>query len=92
MTTEPKVVDFELTPELAEFQEMTRRFAREVVAPQAVALDAEQRFPKELVARAGELGLLKMAISTEFGGSDMGSLATCIMLEEVNAACASHQR
>ena len=64
MATQPKVIDFELTPELQEFQNGIRQFATEEVAPQAKALDAEQRFPRELVQRAGELGLLKMTIPT----------------------------
>ncbi len=81
MATQPKVIDFELLPELKEFQEMTRRFAREEIAPHAVMLDREQRFPKELVQKAGEFGLLKMTIPSEYGGTEMGSLASCIMLE-----------
>jgi butyryl-CoA dehydrogenase len=89
MAPQPKVIDFELSPELSEFQEGIRRFATEEVAPQAKALDAEQRFPRELVQKAGELGLLKMTIPTANGGTEMGSLATCIMLEEINAACPS---
>ncbi len=89
MATQPKVIDFELLPELKEFQEMTRRFAREEIAPHAVMLDREQRFPKELVQKAGEFGLLKMTIPSEYGGTEMGSLASCIMLEEINAACPS---
>ena len=68
---------------------MTRRFAEAEVAPGAAERDLQQTFPADVLKRAGELGLLRMSIPTEYGGSAMGSLATCIMLEEVNAACAS---
>ena len=89
MTTEPRVINFELSPALVEFQAIARRFAEEEVKPKARALDLEQRFPQELVQRAGELGFLKMTVPAAYGGSERGSLATCLMLEEVNAACAS---
>lgn len=89
MTEQPKVTDFELSPELAEFEALARRYAQEEVKPGANERDRTQTFPRDLILRAGELGLLKMTIPQAQGGSDMGSLATCIMLEEVNAACAS---
>ena len=89
MTSHPRVADFELSPELQEFQAKVRRFAEEEVAPHAASFDREQRFPEEVLSKAAELGLLKMTIPTEYGGTAMGSLASCVMLEEINAACPS---
>jgi butyryl-CoA dehydrogenase len=89
MTTEPQVTDFELSPELSAFQAEARRFSQEEVQPGAAQRDREQSFPGDLIKRAAELGFLKTSVPTEYGGSGMGSLATCLMLEEVNAACAS---
>jgi alkylation response protein AidB-like acyl-CoA dehydrogenase len=46
-------------------------------------------FPTEIIRKAGELGFLGITIPEEYGGSLMGSLASCVMLEEINAACAA---
>ena len=89
MTYRPRIADFELSSELQEFRAKIRRFAEEEIAPHAGALDREQRFPTEILRKAAKLGLLKMMIPVENGGSAMGSLASCVMLEEINAACPS---
>lgn len=89
MSSQPQVTDFELSPELQEIQAMARRFAQVEVKPGAAERDRMQTFPADLIKRAAELGFLKMSVPTEYGGTAMGSLANCIMLEEVNASCAS---
>ena len=43
----------ELTDEQREIRDLARRFADEVVAPQAAAWDREHRFPKEVFAQLG---------------------------------------
>ncbi len=84
-----KFIDFELSVELQEFQQKARRFAQEVVAPQAAASDEQNRFPSEVIRQAAELGFLRSAVPQEYGGDDIGTLANCILLEEINAACSS---
>ena len=74
MTQQPRVTDFELSAELQELQNETRRFATEEVAPRAAELDRAQSFPGDLVQRAGELGYLKMTVPAKYGGTEMGSL------------------
>lgn len=86
--SEPQVRDFELSPELAAFRDKVHAYSVELAA-QAAAYDAEQRFPQEPVRKAAELGLLNITIPEAFGGTDLGNVAGCIMLEEVNAACPS---
>ncbi len=84
-----QVVDFELSRELAEFQALAHDYAERWVRPGAAQRDAAGEFPAAAVAKAGELGLLRIMVPAEYGGSDLGNLASCVMLEEVNAACAS---
>src|SRR5439155_9447761 len=48
----------ELTDEQRAIRDLARRFADEVVAPEAPEWDREHRFPRELVTRLGDLGLL----------------------------------
>ena len=58
---------------LRDEQELIRRTVREFaetkVAPVAEELDREARFPYELVAELGELGLMGLPIPEEYGGA-----------------------
>jgi acyl-CoA dehydrogenase len=87
-TSEVQVADFELSPELLKFQQKVRDYAKEHLGG-AAEYDAETRFPREAVEAAGKLGLLCTTVGEEYGGSAMGNLASCVMLEEINAACVS---
>src|SRR5262249_4399009 len=82
-------LDFALAPPLAEFQRISREFAEEHVKPHAAPWDAEGTFPSDVVVKAAELGLLKITVPKVYGGSELGNLASCVMLEEINAACPS---
>ena len=42
--------------------EMARKFAKEKVAPKAAELDANHRFPEELINEMGKLGLMGIII------------------------------
>ena len=54
---------------------MARGFSQKVVAPLAEKIDKEDSFPRELWSQMGELGLLGITASEEFGGSDMNYTA-----------------
>ncbi len=51
-------MEFELSDEQRLLRDTVRDFARREVAPAAAELDREKRFPYELVAKLGELGLM----------------------------------
>lgn len=89
LTNTPQVADFELSDTLKRFQDETRAFAQSELAPNANAWDKDQTFPREAIQKAADLGYLKITTPTEWGGTDLGNVASCIMLEELNAACAS---
>ncbi|GAB4145566.1 MAG: acyl-CoA dehydrogenase AcdA [Planctomycetota bacterium] len=84
----PQVVDFELCEGLKAFREKVRAYAREHLGD-AAKWDEEVSFPRAAIEAAARLGLLKTTISAKYGGSDMGNLANCVMLEEINAVCPS---
>ncbi len=67
-------------------REMVRAFARDHVAPIADEIDRTNRFPRELWPMLGELGLLGITVSEEFGGAGLGYLAQCIAIEELSRA------
>src|SRR5437867_4477300 len=76
-------LDFDLSPEQELVRETVRRFALEKVAPVAAELDREKRFPYELVAELGELGLAGMTIPEEYGGAGSDTLSYAIAVEEL---------
>ena len=82
-------MDFELTEEQRLIQQTARDFARREVAPKAAAIDAEHRFPAELVQQLGELGFMGVAVPDEYGGAGMDNLCYVLAMEEISAACAS---
>ena len=55
-------MQIELTEEQAMIQQLARDFAEKEVRPIAEAIDRESRFPRETVARMGELGLMGIAV------------------------------
>jgi short/branched chain acyl-CoA dehydrogenase len=76
-------LDFDLSPEQELVRETVRRFALEKVAPVAAELDREKRFPYELVAELGDLGLAGMTIPEEYGGAGSDTLSYAIAVEEL---------
>src|SRR6185312_8574584 len=70
-------------------QQTARDFATREVEPRAKQLDREELWPTDLVARLGELGLMGVAIPTEYGGSGFDNLSYALAMEEVSRACAS---
>ncbi|MBX7083123.1 MAG: acyl-CoA dehydrogenase family protein [Nannocystaceae bacterium] len=82
-------MDLTLTPEHEALVAMVREFAARDVKPIAAQLDREARFPKELVATMGQLGLMGIEVPVELGGSGLDPIAYVLAMEEVSAACAS---
>jgi alkylation response protein AidB-like acyl-CoA dehydrogenase len=76
----------ELTDEQRATRDLARRFADEVVAPQAPEWDREHRFPRDLFGRLGELGLMGVCVPAEHGGAGADYLAYVLVLEELSRA------
>jgi len=62
---------------------IAREFAKTEVAPQALEIDRDDRFPLELFKRAGELGLLGITVPEEDGGLGMDQTTNALVLEEI---------
>ena len=76
----------ELTDEQRAIRDLARRFADEVVAPEAAEWDREHRFPRELFTRLGDLGLMGVCVPAEHGGAGADYLAYALVLEELSRA------
>jgi alkylation response protein AidB-like acyl-CoA dehydrogenase len=62
-------------------RDMVREFSKTEIEPVANELDAKGQFPKEIVKKMGDLGLMGMIIPNKYGGSglDMISFVTAII-------------
>jgi butyryl-CoA dehydrogenase len=83
-------LNLELSDEQRMIQQVARDFAEKEVRPIAEAIDREARFPRDTVARMGDLGLMGMTVPEAYGGSGVGTVAYALALAEVARACASH--
>src|SRR5262252_6368867 len=82
-------MDLELSPEQKLIRDTARDFATKEIAPHAAEIDRAHRFPKEIVARLGELGLLGVMVPEAWGGAGMDAVSYALALEEISRACAS---
>jgi short/branched chain acyl-CoA dehydrogenase len=82
-------MDFQLSNEHRLIQTTVRDFAQQEVAPAAEELDREKRFPYEIVAKLGDLGLMGIPFPEEYGGGGGDSLAYAIAVEELTRADSS---
>jgi short/branched chain acyl-CoA dehydrogenase len=76
-------VNFDLSRDHVLLRDTVRQFALEKIAPVAEELDREKRFPYELVAELGELGLMGMTIEEEYGGAGTDTLSYALAVEEL---------
>ncbi|KTQ97136.1 acyl-CoA dehydrogenase [Aureimonas ureilytica] len=75
-----------LTDLQEDIRDAVRDFAQERLAPGAAARDRDSAFPREELREMGALGFLGMLVPEEYGGSDAGTVAYALALEEIAAA------
>jgi len=74
------------TDEQRQLRDTVRRYAEQVVLPAAAGIDRENRFPRELYQGLADMGLFGAGLPEEAGGSAVGTVATCIIMEEIARA------
>ena len=78
-------MDFQLTEEQTQLQDMARRFARENLVELAGDLEKQQEaLPEEWMRRYAEMGFLGINLPEEYGGQGMSHLDAVLVLEEFN--------
>lgn len=80
---------FDLPPEINEMQDMISRWVDNELCPRADEIDKSNQFPKDLWPKMGNLGLLGITVPEKFGGTELGYLAHCVVMEEISRGSAS---
>src|SRR5690606_24398137 len=82
-------LNFDLGQDLDMLRDAVADFAKAEIAPRAAQLDRDDQFPIDLWKKFGDLGILGMTVSEDYGGANLGYLAHMIVMEELSRASAS---
>jgi isovaleryl-CoA dehydrogenase len=82
-------MNFGLGEDLDALRDMVHSWAQARVKPLAASVDKANDFPAALWREMGDLGLLGITVSEEYGGAGMGYLAHAVVVEEIARASAS---
>ncbi len=81
-------MDFSLTEKEQKLAERAREFTRQYITPRAQELEKRDEFPKEIVQKAYESGLMNLHIPVEAGGLGLSLLAETFVSEATGYGCA----
>ncbi|WP_100009859.1 acyl-CoA dehydrogenase [Lentibacillus sediminis] len=76
-------MDMNFSEEQEMMRKMIRDFAQKEVVPEIARMEAEDRFPKEIVEKMGELGLMGIPIPEKYGGGGMDYSSYIIAIHEL---------
>ncbi len=82
-------LNFDLGEDLDMLRSAIYEFAQAEIAPRAQEIDRTDQFPMDLWKKFGDMGLLGLTVSEEYGGTNLGYLAHMIAMEEISRASAS---
>lgn len=89
MTVLYPTLNFDLGETADMIRDTVRAFAVNEIAPLASEIDRTDVFPRHLLPKMGEMGLLGITVEEEWGGSGLGYLEHCVAMEEISRASAS---
>ncbi|MFQ6109118.1 MAG: acyl-CoA dehydrogenase family protein [Candidatus Aminicenantales bacterium] len=80
---------FELSQDQKLLQEMIRDFVQKEIRPRTKSLEEGHLFPREIIDKLAQLGILGMTIPSEYGGIKTDALSLILTLEEIARASPS---
>ena len=82
-------LDHDLGSDVDALRDAVRDFAQAEIAPRAAQMDRDDQFPMALWPLMGQMGLLGITASADYGGAQMGYVAHMVAMEEISRASAS---
>ncbi|MEE2920315.1 MAG: isovaleryl-CoA dehydrogenase [Pseudomonadota bacterium] len=82
-------LNFDLGETADMIRETVASFAQNELAPRAAEIDRTDTFPRDLLPKMGELGLLGITVEEDWGGTGLGYLEHVVAMEEISRASAS---
>jgi isovaleryl-CoA dehydrogenase len=82
-------MQFDLGDDIAMLRESLQQFTAKEITPRASDIDKHDQFPMDLWRKMGDLGILGVTVSEEYGGAGLGYLAHIVALEEISRGSAS---
>jgi isovaleryl-CoA dehydrogenase len=82
-------MQFDLGEDVAMLRTSLQHFVSQEITPRASAIDKTDQFPMDLWRKMGDLGVLGMTVSEEYGGAGLGYLAHIVAMEEISRGSAS---
>ena len=79
-------MEFDLTSEQREIRGLAREFADAEIAPHASQWDRDHGFPRSLLARLGEVGLMGVCVPEDVGGAGADFVSYILVIEELSRA------
>lgn len=80
-------LDLSLTEEQQALIQTARDFAKNEVAPVAGRYDESGEFPRDILKKAWETGLMNIEVPEDMGGLGLGCFEHCLVLEEISHGC-----
>lgn len=81
-------MEFALTEEQLELQEMVREFVAKEITPYVAEMDRENHAREGLMEKAADMGLLNVVVPEEYGGMGLDSVTVAVIYEELGKGCA----
>ncbi len=82
-------MNFGLTEEQQMVKDQVTKFAETEIKPIAAELDHTHRHPEEICRKLGAMGIMGVAIPTEYGGAGMDVVTYVLCMIAISKACAS---
>lgn len=89
LQTKKEIMHTETEGNLEMVAATAREFAEKHIRPNVMKWDESQYFPKEILQKAGELGLMGVLVPEEYGGSGFGYHEYVSVIVEIAKVCGS---
>jgi isovaleryl-CoA dehydrogenase len=82
-------MQFDLGEDVAMLRDSLQHFVAAEITPRAGQIDKTDQFPMDLWRKMGDMGILGVTVSEEYGGAGLGYLAHIVAMEEISRGSAS---